>query len=127
MVIYIKGDIMTRKILWLGILAFSIAFIACDDGLTDKGSVLNGSWAHGSWAHGPWNSYTVLKFSNGSFEWTYNDKLQQRGYYDIDEGVLTITITHGYGKPQYLLGQYSRTYSISNNILTWGSTQFTKI
>jgi hypothetical protein len=113
---------MARKILWSGIIVFLIAMIACDDSLTDKRSVLNGSWANG-----PWDNYTVLKFNNGSFEWTYNSKLQQRGYYDINEGVLTITITNNYGKPQYLLGQYSRTYSISSNILTWGSTQFTKL
>jgi hypothetical protein len=113
---------MVRKIVWLGMLVFSIAFMACDTNLTDKGSVLNGSWANG-----PWNSYAVLKFNNGSFEWTYNNNLQQRGYYDTNEGVLTITITNNYGNPQYLLGQYSRTYTISGTTLTWSSTQYTKL
>jgi hypothetical protein len=97
----------------LTIFGIIVTFTACDD----NNDPLNGNWALDE---------TVLKFNNGDFEWTAYGNLQQRGYYDTKDGVLTITIKNNYGRPQYYLGNYSRPYSINGNILTWGSYRYTK-
>jgi hypothetical protein len=69
---------------------------------------------------------TELRFNDGSFEWAFDDDLQQRGVYDTAGGVLTITVQHNYGSPQRILGDYSRPFSISGNTLDWGGSIFTR-
>ena len=109
---------MKNRLLFFKVLLAVFVIISCGDDSSNEESILNGNWAYES---------TILKFKDGNFEWTAYGNLQQRGYYDINGGILTITITNNYGKPQYLLGQLSRPYSINGNILTWGSTQYTKL
>ena len=81
---------------------------------------LNGSWVDGVQS-GPVKVYvTELRFSSGSFEWTFDGDLQQRGEYDTREGILTVTIHNNYGSPLRLLGDYSRPYSVVGSTLNWG-------
>ena len=95
-----------------------------EDPLLDP--ALNGAWVDGVQS-GPVRVYvTELRFSDGSFEWTWDEDLQQRGAYDTRDGILTITIQNNYGSPQRLLGDYSRPYSIVGSTLTWGGSQYTK-
>jgi hypothetical protein len=76
---------------------------------------------------GPVKIYiTEFRFSNGSFEWTFDGDLQQKGAYDTQDGILTITIHNNYGSPQRTLLDYSRPYSISGSTLNWETWQFTK-
>jgi hypothetical protein len=67
-----------------------------------------------------------MRFQAGMFEWTFDGDLQQRGAYDTQDGVLTITVHSNYGSPQRILGDYSRPYSITGNSLTWGDSHFTR-
>lgn len=98
-------------------------------GCTDSGGPkepLNGAWVDGVQS-GPIKIYvTELRFNDGSFEWTWDDDLQQRGVYDTQDGILTVTAQHNYGSPQRLLGDYSSPYSIVGDTLTWGGSQYTR-
>ena len=115
-------------------LSFALLLLGCGDSPTD-GDVpedalvdpaLNGAWVDGVQS-GPIKIYiTELRFNNGSFEWTWDDDLQQRGVYDTQDGILTVTIQNNYGSPQRLLGDYSRPYSIAGSTLTWGGSQYTR-
>lgn len=97
---------------------------ATDNPLVDL--ALNGSWVDGVQS-GPVKLYvTELRFSSGSFEWTFDGDLQQRGEYDTRDGILTVTIHNNYGSPQRLLSDYSRPYSVAGSTLNWGGSQFTK-
>lgn len=113
-------------------LSFALALSGCEKGSTDVDvtdnidPALNGAWVDGVQS-GPTKVYiTELRFDNGDFEWTWDHDLQQRGVYDTQDGILTITIRNNYGSPQRLLGDYSRPYSIVGNTLTWGGAQYTK-
>jgi hypothetical protein len=87
---------------------------------------LSGAWVSGVQT-GPVKEYiTELRFQSGMFEWTFGGDLQQRGVYDTQDGVLTITVHNNYGSPQRILGDHSRPYSIAGNTLTWGASHFTK-
>jgi hypothetical protein len=105
----------------------AVSLTSCDEGSTAGGdSQLNGAWVDGVQS-GPIKIYiTELRFDDGDFEWTWDADLQQRGVYDTQDGILTVTIEHNYGSPQRLLGDYSRPYAISGDTLTWGGTQFTR-
>ena len=129
---------MTAIRLISGLLVMSsscaLLLLGCANGPTD-GSVtddpmvdpaLNGSWVDGVQS-GPIKVYvTELRFNDGSFEWTWDEDLQQRGVYDTQDGILTVTIQNNYGSPQRLLSDYSRPYSVVGNTLTWGGLQYTK-
>ena len=94
-----------------------------EDALVDP--ALNGAWVSGVQSGSITIYITELRFNNGSFEWTWDDDLQQRGVYDTQDGILTVTIQNNYGSPQKSLGDYSRPYSIAGSTLTWGS-QYTR-
>lgn len=110
-------------------LFLSLALSACEDSPTETISVdpsLNGAWVDGVQS-GPIKVYiTELRFSNGSFEWTWDGDLQQRGVYDAQAGILSVTLHGQYGSPVPLLGDLSRPYTVVGNTLTWGGSQYTK-
>jgi hypothetical protein len=129
---------MTSTRLPCGFLVMSLScallLLGCENGPTD-GSVpedtlvdpaLNGAWVDGVQS-GPIKVYvTELRFNEGSFEWTWDEDLQERGVYDTQDGILTVTIQNQYGSPQRRLSDYSRPYSIVGDTLTWGGSQYTK-
>ena len=87
---------------------------------------LNGAWVSDVQS-GPIKIYiTELRFNNGDFEWMWDGDLQQRGVYDTQGGILTITIQNSYASPQRLLGDLSRSYSIAGDTLKWGGSEYTK-
>lgn len=115
-------------------LLFALLLSGCGNSPTDGDENVN-TWVdpalNGAWVDrvqsGPVKVYiTELRFNYGDFEWTWDDDLQQRGVYDTQEGILTVTIQHNYGSPQRLLRDYSRPYSIAGDTLTWGGTKYTK-
>jgi hypothetical protein len=129
---------MTSTRLFGGFLVISLScvllLLGCGNGPTDGcvpedtlvDPALNGAWVDGVQS-GPVKVYvTELRFNGGSFEWTFDEDLQQRGVYDTQDGVLTVTIQNSYGSPQRSLGDYSRPYSIVGDTLTWGGSQYTK-
>ena len=102
-----------------------------EDPLMDQ--ALNGAWVDGVQSGSVTTIYiTELRFNNGSFEYWWDDDLQQRGVYDTqenpaapyDDGILTVTIQNTYGRKS--LSDYSRPYSIVGSTLTWGGLQLTK-
>jgi hypothetical protein len=113
---------------------FALALSGCgnsptDDDVTDNNRVdpaLNGAWVDGEQSGLLYVYITELRFNNGNFEWTWDQQLQQRGVYDTQDDILTVTILNNYGSPQRLLGSYSRPYSIVGDTLTWGGAQYTK-
>lgn len=114
------------------VLPLVLSTLACSDEITDSETdeevlvdpALNGAWVDGVQT-GPSKVYiTELRFNNGSFEWTFDEDLQERGVYDTQDGVLTVTIQENYGPRG--LGDYSRPYSVVGESLTWGGSQYTK-
>ena len=114
------------------VIATSILFVlpTCDDSPTGANSdfdpALNGAWVSDVQTGAVKVYITELRFNNGSFEWTFDDDLQQRGAYDTRDGILTVTVHNNYGSPQRYLGDYSRPYSISRDTLRWGGSDFSK-
>ena len=108
-----------------------LALSACENGPTDADSAvdraLNGAWVNGVQSGSIKVYITELRFNSGSFEWTWDGDLQQRGVYDTRDGILTVTIHNNYGSPLRLLGDYSRSYSITGDTLTWGGSQYTRM
>jgi hypothetical protein len=115
-------------------LSFALALSGCGNSPTDGDVIennrvdpaLNGAWVDGEQSGSIKVYITELRFNNGDFEWTWDEQLQQRGVYDTQNDILTVTILNNYGSPQRLLGGYSRPYSIVGNTLTWGGAQYTK-
>ena len=94
-----------------------------EDPLMDQ--ALNGAWVDGVQSGSVTTIYiTELRFNNGSFEYWWDDDLQQRGVYDTQDGILTVTIQNSYGPKRF--SDYSRPYSIVGSTLTWGGLQLTK-
>jgi hypothetical protein len=110
--------------------SFALLLWACGDSPTESGvtvdPALNGAWVDAVQSGSVHVYVTELRFDNGSFEWTWDDDLQQRGVYDTRDGTLTVTIQSNYGYPQRSLGDPSRPYSMVGNSLTWGATPFTR-
>jgi hypothetical protein len=121
---------------WLAVsLSLALALSGCcgtsltdEDGTGDPrvDPALNGAWVDGVQSGLTYVYITELRFDNGNFEWTWDDQLQQRGVYDTQDGILTVTILHNYGSPQRFLAGYSRPYSIAGDTLTWGGGTYTK-
>ena len=113
-------------------LSFALVLLGCEDGPTDVemtddirvDQALTGAWV--AWiGPNPERRYkNELRFNNGRFEYWWDDDLQQRGVYDTQDGILTVTIQNTYGSIS--LDDYSSPYSIVGNTLTWGGLQFTK-
>ncbi len=110
----------------------SLLLSGCDsssDDLSEHSTVdpaLNGAWVSGVQS-GPVKVYiTELRFDDGSFEWTWDGDLQQRGVYDTENGVLSITIQSSYASPRRILGDLSRPYSVIGASLTWGGARLTR-
>ena len=113
-------------------LSFALVLLGCEDGPTDVemtddirvDQALTGAWVDGIQS-GSVNIYiNELRFNNGRFEYWWDDDLQQRGVYDTQDGILTVTIQNNYGLRR--LGDYSRPYSIAGSTLTWGGLQLTR-
>ena len=112
-------------------LSAALLFVGCEDGTTDTNlpvpgvdPALNGAWVDGEQS-GPVKVYvTELRFDKGSFEWTWDQDLQQRGVYDTKDGVLTVTIQNEYGPRS--LSDYSGPYSVVGDTLTWVGLEYTK-
>tara|TARA_Y100001936_G_scaffold150324_1_gene146627 strand:- start:404 stop:760 length:357 start_codon:yes stop_codon:yes gene_type:complete len=92
-----------------------------EDPLTDQ--ALNGAWVDGVQSGAVKVYINELRFDNGSFEYWWDNDLQQRGVYDTQAGILTVTIQNNYGRK--VLSDYSSPYSISGDTLTW-RRQYTK-
>ena len=129
-----KGVIVTstKRAFRVLVLSFScvLSLLGCEgcsaDGSVTGDPLLNGAWVDGVQS-GPIKIYvTELRFNNGSFEWTWDEDLQQRGDYDTQDGILTVTVQHSYGSPQRLLGDYSSPYVIVGDTLTWGGSRYTR-
>ena len=113
-------------------LSFALVLLGCEDGPTDVemtedalvDQALNGAWVDGVQSGSVKMYINELRFNNGSFEYWWDDDLQQRGVYDTQDGILTVTIQNTYGLRR--LGDYSRPYSIAGSTLTWGGLQFTR-
>ena len=113
-------------------LSFALMLLACDDGLTDVDmtddirvdQALTGAWVDGIQSGSVKIYINELRFNNGRFEYWWDDDLQQRGVYDTQDGILTVTIQNTYGSIS--LDDYSSPYSIVGNTLTWGGLQFTR-
>lgn len=124
-----KGWPMTSTRLVSRLLVISLSctllLFGCEDGSAVTGDpLLKGAWVDGVQS-GPIKIYvTELRFNDGSFEWTWDADLQQRGVYDTQDGILTVTVQHNYGSPQRLLGDYSSPYSIVGDTLTWGGSRY---
>ena len=113
-------------------LSFALVLLGCEDGPTDVemtddirvDQALTGAWV--AWiGPNPERLYiNELRFNNGSFEYWWDDDLQQRGVYDTQDGILTVTIQNTYGSIS--LDDYSSPYSIVGNTLTWGGLQLTR-
>ena len=93
-----------------------------EDPLRDQ--ALNGAWVDGVQSGSVKMYINELRFNNGSFEYWWDDDLQQRGVYDTQDGILTVTIQNSYGPKRF--SDYSRPYSIVGSTLTWGGLQLTK-
>jgi hypothetical protein len=108
-------------------LSSALLLLGCNNSPTTNSNIdpaLNGSWADQIQSGAVKVYITVLKFNNGNFEWTFDEDLQQRGVYDTKDGVLTVTIENSYDLRS--LSDYSRKYSINENVLTWGGSQYIK-
>ena len=113
-------------------LCFALLLLGCEGGPTDvdmtedalMDQALNGAWVDGVQSGSIKIYITELRFNNGSFEYWWDDDLQQRGFYDTQDSILTVTITNNYGP--HGLGDYSRPYSIVGSTLTWGGLQLTR-
>ena len=113
-------------------LSFALVLVGCKEGPTDVempedpliDQALNGAWV--AWiGPNPERRYkNELRFNNGRFEYWWDDDLQQRGVYDTQDGILTVTIQNTYGP--ITLDDYSSPYSIVGNTLTWGGLQLTR-
>jgi len=113
-------------------LSFVLVLVGCKEGPTDVempeepliDQALNGAWV--AWTVlSPSRKYiNELRFNNGRFEYWWEDDLQQRGVYDTQDGILTVTIQNTYG-PR-LLDDYSSPYSIAGDTLTWGGGRLIK-
>ena len=113
-------------------LSFVLVLVGCKDGPTDVempeepliDQALNGAWVDGVQSGSVKMYINELRFNNGSFEYWWDDDLQQRGVYDTQDGILTVTIQNTYGP--ITLDDYSSPYSIVGNTLTWGGLQLTR-
>ena len=113
-------------------LSFVLVLLGCEDGPTDVemtddirvDQALTGAWVDGIQSGSVKIYINELRFNNGRFEYWWDDDLQQRGVYDTQDGILTVTIQNNYGLPR--LGDYSRPYSIVGSTLTWGGVQLTR-
>ena len=113
-------------------LSFALLLLGCGDGPTDvdmtedalMDQALNGAWVDGVQSGSVKIYINELRFNNGSFEYWWDDDLQQRGVYDTQDGILTVTIQNNYGSRR--LSDYSRPYSIAGSTLTWGGGKYTR-
>ena len=113
-------------------LSFALVLLGCEDGPTDVDmtddirvdQALTGAWVDGIQSGSVKIYINELRFNNGRFEYWWDDDLQQRGVYDTQDGILTVTIQNTYGLRR--LGDYSRPYSIAGSTLTWGGLQLTR-
>ena len=113
-------------------LSFALVLLGCEDGPTDVemtedalvDQALNGAWVDGVQSGSVKMYINELRFNNGRFEYWWDDDLQQRGVYDTQDGILTVTIQNTYGSRGF--GNRSRPYSIAGSTLTWGGLQLTK-
>ena len=113
-------------------LSFALVLLGCEDGPTDVemtddirvDQALTGAWV--AWiGPNPERRYkNELRFNNGRFEYWWDDDLQQRGVYDTQDGILTVTIQNTYGSIS--LDDYSSPYSIAGDTLTWGGGRLIK-
>ena len=104
--------------------ALGLAGCTEDEGIGDPS--LRGAWVDGEQTDFIKIYITEVRFDNGNFEWWWDGDLQQRGVYDTEDGVLSVTIEHNYASPQRLLGDLSRPYSIVGDTLTWGGWKLGK-
>ena len=113
-------------------LSFALVLLGCEDGPTDVemtddirvDQALTGAWV--AWiGPNPERLYiNELRFNNGRFEYWWDADLQQRGVYDTQDGILTVTIQNTYGP--ITLDDYSSPYSIAGDTLTWGGGRLIK-
>jgi hypothetical protein len=118
------GKLVLRRFivpLWCALFLFG-----CGDGSITGDPLVQGVWVDGVQTDFIKIYVSELRFDDGKYEWWWDGDLQQRGIYDTEDGVLTLTVEHSYASPQRLLGDMSRPYAITDDTLMWGGWRFTK-
>ena|GEM_PF-5214150 len=107
-------------------LCCALLLLGCSDDTVSGDPLVQGAWVDGVQTDFVKIYISELKFDDGKYEWWWDGDLQQRGVYDTEEGVLTLTVEHSYATPQRLLGDMSRPYTVTGDTLMWGGWKFTR-